>query len=56
MPTFDFMLQKYSSNMIVSQRLDLINKVYGKIHILKKTYYCGTKIYLKLADFHKYRR
>lgn len=50
---FDFLLQKNTSHMIVTQqRLDLINKVYGAdTYIIKQIYYCGTKIYLKLADF-----
>ena len=50
---FDFLVSKTNSSMIVSeQRLNLINTVYGKdIYIIKKTYVCATKIYLKLAEF-----
>lgn len=50
---FDFLLQKSNSNMIVSaERLELINKVYGKeSYIIKNTYVCPTKIYVKLAKF-----
>lgn len=50
---FDFLMQKTKSNMIVSaERLQLINKVYGQdTYIIKNTYYCGVKIYLKLAKF-----
>lgn len=50
---FDFLLQKSNSNMIVSaERLELINRVYGKdTYIIKNTYIAPTKIYVKLAKF-----
>lgn len=50
---FDFLLQKTSAQMVVSeQRLSLIRQIYGNdAFVIKKTYICPVKVYLKLADF-----
>lgn len=50
---FDFLLQKTSSYMVVSQtRKDLIDAVYGSdVYVIRGTYFVKTKIYLKLWKF-----
>ena len=52
---FDFLLQKTSSYMVVSQtRKDLIDAVYGKdTYIVYGVYYVQTRVYLKLWRFAK---
>lgn len=50
---FDFLLQKQSADMVVSaERLSLIRQVYGnESFVIKKEWFCPTKIYLKFAKF-----
>lgn len=50
---FDFLLQKTSSRMIVSDvRRELIDAVYGAdAYVVRGTWYVKTKIYLKLWNF-----
>jgi len=50
---FDFLLQKNSPHMVVSEyRLGLIYQVYGRAAVvIKKEYFCPTKIYVKLSKF-----
>lgn len=50
---FDFLLSRQTSSLVVSaERLALIDIVYGSdAYIIRKTYYCATKKYLKLSRF-----
>ena len=50
---FDFLLSREKSSMVVSaERLALIDKVYGAdVYIIRKTYFCATKKYVKLSKF-----